>query len=157
MKRPFCAPVALLTFALLAPACAGSSKNETAPDMVTGPSPAPSPSPSPSPNPSPSPAPGCNASVSGVPSSIPGAGGRYQVSIGLSSGCAWTARTDVNWADVAPGSGQGNATPMLNINRNDAFFTRQFTVYVNGQTLPGDPGQHHLHVHGRPDVPRGKP
>jgi hypothetical protein len=131
MKRLFCAPLVLLTLALLAPACAGSSKNETAPNTVTGPSSAPSPSPSPSP----SPAPGCNASVSGIPSSIPGSGGRYQLSIGASSGCAWTARTDVGWADVAPGSGQGNASPTLNVNSNETFFTRQFTVYVNGQTF----------------------
>src|SRR5262245_58916661 len=124
MKRLFRAPVVLFTLALLASACAGSSNNESAPNTVTGPSPAPSPSPSPnpSPSPSPSPAPGCNASVSGVPTSIPGAGGRYQVSIGVSSSCQWTARTDVNWADIAPGSGQGNAAPMLQVNRNEAFF-----------------------------------
>lgn len=73
--------------------------------------------------------------MSGVPSSIPGAGGRYSLSIGVSSSCLWTARTDVNWADVAPGSGQGNAAPTLQVNRNETFFTRQFTVYINGQTF----------------------
>ena len=41
----------------------------------------------------------------------------------------------MNWADIAPGSGQGNAAPMLQVNRNEAFFTRQFTVYINGQTF----------------------
>jgi hypothetical protein len=41
----------------------------------------------------------------------------------------------VNWADVAPGSGQGNATTTLNVNANETFFTRQFTVYVNGQQV----------------------
>ena len=41
----------------------------------------------------------------------------------------------MNWADIAPGSGQGTAAPMLQVNRNEAFFTRQFTVYINGQTF----------------------
>ena len=77
--------------------------------------------------------------MSGVPTSIPGAGGRYSLSIGVSSSCQWTARTDVNWADVAPGSGQGNASPTLQVYRNETFFTRQFTVYINGheQLLAG--------------------
>ena len=39
------------------------------------------------------------------------------------------------WADVAPGSGQGNASPTLNVNANTTFFTRQFTVNVNGQVI----------------------
>jgi hypothetical protein len=50
-----------------------------------------------------------------------------------SSTCPWTARTDVGWADVAPGSGNGNATPTLNVTSNSTFFTRQFAVNVNGQ------------------------
>ena len=42
----------------------------------------------------------------------------------------------MGWADVAPGSGNGNATPTLNVNSNDTFFTRQFAVNVNGQIYP---------------------
>lgn len=138
MTRLFCTPVALLTLALLAaPACSGSSKDETNPGTVTGPSPSPSPSPSPTPNPTPSPTPsGCSASVSGLPTAIPGQGGRFQFAIGVSSACAWTARTDVGWADVSPGSGNGNASPTLNVTQNATFFTRQFTVTVNGQNFP---------------------
>lgn len=41
----------------------------------------------------------------------------------------------MGWADVSPGSGNGNASPTLNVNQNDAFFTRQMTVTVNGQNF----------------------
>ena len=74
--------------------------------------------------------------MSGLPgATIPGQGGRFQFSIGTSSSCAWTARTDVGWADVSPGSGNGNASPTLNVNQNATFFTRQLTVTVNGQNF----------------------
>ena len=46
----------------------------------------------------------------------------------------------MGWADVAPGSGQGNATPSLNVNQNATFFTRSFTVTVNGQTFQATQG-----------------
>ncbi|MGH9256602.1 MAG: BACON domain-containing protein [Vicinamibacterales bacterium] len=137
MKRLLSASLALLTLALLASACGGSSKNETPPSSAPTPGPSPVPSPSPAPSPTPS---GCTAGVTGIPASIPGQGGRYQFSIGLASTCAWTARTDVGWADVAPGSGSGSATPTLNVNSNSTFFTRQFTVNVNGQIFQATQG-----------------
>src|SRR5687768_18594570 len=93
------------------------------------------PSPTPSPNPATIPIPDCWANITDLRTSIPGAGGRFQFGIGTSSSCSWTARTDVAWADVAPGSGQGNASPTLNVNANTTFFTRQFTVNVNGQVI----------------------
>lgn len=66
---------------------------------------------------------------------MPGAGGRYQFTIGVGSSCAWTARTNVNWADVAPGSGNGTATPTLNVNSNETFFLRYATVVINGRSF----------------------
>ena len=66
---------------------------------------------------------------------MPGAAARYQFTIGISSSCAWTARTNVGWADVAPGSGNGGATPTLNVNANDTFFVRYLTVVVNGRSF----------------------
>jgi len=41
---------------------------------------------------------------------------------------------------VAPGSGNGNATPTLNVSANSTFFTRQFTVNVNGQIFQATQG-----------------
>jgi hypothetical protein len=61
--------------------------------------------------------------------------GRYTFTITIASGCAWTATTDVSWADVAPGSGQGNGTPMLNVNENPNRDARTVTVSVNSQSF----------------------
>lgn len=41
----------------------------------------------------------------------------------------------MSWADVAPGSGQGSATPVLNVGENTNFDARTITVTVNGQSF----------------------
>lgn len=66
---------------------------------------------------------------------MPYQGGRYQFSISLPATCQWTSRTDQSWADVAPGSGDGNATPVLNINENPRSDSRTLTVTINGQSF----------------------
>jgi hypothetical protein len=128
--------LALIAFTVLAAACGSGSDNASTP---TSPSPvAASPSPSPSPSPTPTPSPGsagCNATVTGLPSTVGGGTNRYTFSIAIATSCAWTARTDVNWADVAPGSGNGNGTPTLTVNENGTFFGRSFVVTINGQNF----------------------
>ena len=94
-----------------------------------------SPSPVPSPGPSPSPAPGCSATVTGIPTSVGPAFGRYQFTISLPANCEWSARTDAGWADISPSSGTGSATPLLNINEHSRFDTRTLTTTVNGQAF----------------------
>jgi hypothetical protein len=73
-------------------------------------------------------------SVSGLPASLPAAGGRFGFAVTTPSGCSWTARDDVPWADVAPGSGQGSATPALTVDENSSRDSRTVTVTVNGQS-----------------------
>ena len=106
--------------------------------MATGPTPSqsPTPSPTPSPSPAPSPAPSgptCSAGVVGLPASVPEASGRYPFAVSTPASCTWTARTDVSWADIAPGSGQGDAPLILAIAQNDTRSTRTVTVTVNGE------------------------
>jgi hypothetical protein len=66
---------------------------------------------------------------------VPTQSGRYTFAITIGSNCAWTARADVSWADVAPGSGLGSATPVLNVGENENRDTRTVTVTVNGQSF----------------------
>jgi Viral BACON domain len=118
---------ALFVVALLGIACSGSS--DRAADTGA------SPSPVPSPGPAPSPAPGCSATVTGIPTSVGAAFGRYQFTISLPANCEWTARTDAGWADISPSSGTGSATPLLNVNEHERLDTRTLTTTVNGQAF----------------------
>ena len=74
--------------------------------------------------------------VAGLPSSVAAAGNRYTFSITTAANCAWTAATDVTWADVAPGSGQGNATPALTVAPHTERDARTLTVTINGLRIP---------------------
>ena len=124
---------ALILVAGLTVACGGgggesSATSSAAPSPVAGPVPSPSPTPQPA-------AANCATSVSGIPSSVPAPFGRYPFTIALGAGCAWNAGTDVVWADISPGSGSGNASPLLNVNENANHDTRTITVTVNGQAF----------------------
>ena len=66
---------------------------------------------------------------------MPDAGGHYMLSITAPSGCAWTARPDVTWAEVGPVAGQGNGAIELRISRNQVRDSRTVTVTVNGQSV----------------------
>lgn len=106
----------------------------TAGDAASTPT-GPSSGPSTGPSPGPSSGAGCTAQVTSLPSSVPPDGGRYAFTITIAAGCGWTARADVTWADVAPGSGQGTATPVLTVATNTRTDTRTLNVTVNGQSF----------------------
>jgi hypothetical protein len=71
--------------------------------------------------------------VTGLPTSITADAGRYPFSLEIASSCGdWRARSDAVWADVAPGSGRGNATLMLTVEQNvRPDDSRTATVTVN--------------------------
>ena len=69
----------------------------------------------------------------GLPSTLPEASGRYSFAVSTPANCGWTARTDASWADIAPGSGQGDAPLILAVTQNDTRNTRTLTVTVNGE------------------------
>jgi hypothetical protein len=73
--------------------------------------------------------------VTGIPTSVPYQGGRYQFSISLSGNCQWTASSDSSWGDVAPSTGTGSATPTLSISENTRLDTRTLTVTISGQSF----------------------
>jgi hypothetical protein len=129
MTRHFCTRSALLTLALLIPACGGSDDSDSnQASAPTSPSPVPSPSPAPAPS-------NCTTSVTGVPQTAGSPTGRYTFTITAASNCNWTARTDAAWGSVSPGSGVGSATPVLTINQNDLYGSRTLTTTVNGQNF----------------------
>lgn len=76
---------------------------------------------------------GCATTVRDLPSSAPSSSGRYTFTVVAASGCAWTARPDAAWADVAPSSGQGNGTATLTIDENTRRDPRTVNVMVGGR------------------------
>ncbi len=52
----------------------------------------------------------------------------------MPANCSWTARTDVAWADVSPGNGDGTRSAVLTIDENPARDPRTVTVTVNSAT-----------------------
>jgi hypothetical protein len=114
-----------LVLALAVVAC-GSSSTTT----PTGPSTAPPPSS----GGLPPVAAGCTVTtVAGLPVAVGPTSGRFPFTITVGPGCVWSARTDVSWADVAPGAGQGSASATLTIGDNPGRDTRTVGVTVNGQ------------------------
>jgi hypothetical protein len=79
---------------------------------------------------------GCATTVRDLPSSAPSSSGRYTFTVVAASGCAWTARPDAAWADVAPSSGQGNGTATLTIDENTRRDARTVNVLVGGRGFP---------------------
>ena len=96
--------------------------------------PPPTPTPGPTPTPTPTP-PTCTYDVSPGAISIDSIGGQRSISVTSAQGCAWNARSGVNWADVVSGSsGSGNGSVAINIDRNGGS-ARTGTVTVASQTV----------------------
>ena len=130
VTRHITGAVLVMFLVAAAAACSGSDGGST-------PTPtSPSPSPSPTPSPGPAPSPGCTASVTGVPSPLPWNGGRFQFTITIGSGCAWTARTDVTWADISPGSGNGTTAATLNVAQSAQPDSRTVSLIIGNQSFP---------------------
>jgi hypothetical protein len=70
--------------------------------------------------------------VTGLPSSVSADAAQYPFSIAIASSCEWSVRSDAGWADVTPGSGRGNATLTLKVEKNGRpDDSRTATVTVN--------------------------
>ena len=141
MIRPFLARVTPLAFCaaiLLHAGCGGTDSMTSPTPSGTPPSSTPPPAPSPTPSPSPSPSPGptsCPTGVTGLPSNVPDAERRYTFTVEALSNCTWAARVDVGWANIAPGSGQGNGSMVLAVEQNTSRDSRTVTVTVNSQSV----------------------
>jgi hypothetical protein len=68
-----------------------------------------------------------------LPGAVSSRGGAFPFDLTTGAGCSWTARTDVTWADVTPGSGQGTHTVTLNVSEHARRDARTLTITINGQ------------------------
>lgn len=78
----------------------------------------------------------CTYSVSPASQSFDAGGGRGTVSVGVRSGCSWTAATDVSWIVITSGgSGSDNGTTNYSVAINTNTASRTGTIKVQGQTF----------------------
>jgi hypothetical protein len=57
----------------------------------------------------------CRFSLSGLPETVPATGGLVPVGIHAASVCAWTAGSEVAWAQVTPASGKGDGVVQVTV------------------------------------------
>ena len=76
-------------------------------------------------------APKCQATLSGVPSSLPAQGGQVSVTVNAARECGWTASSEASWAQVSPPSGQGGGILTVRVSPNGAAAPRSGAIVVN--------------------------
>ena len=121
MMRSAFRRLAPFTLLLLVVAC-GNDENGSSPN---------SPSPTPSPSPSPS---TCSTTATGIPGQITSRGGSFAFNLTAAGNCTWTIRSDAQWASVSPGSGTGNATPVIQVQETAANDSRTLNLTINTQS-----------------------
>jgi hypothetical protein len=78
----------------------------------------------------------CSYTVSPTSASAPAGGQTASVTVTTTSGCAWTAASNVTWITVTAGSsGNGNGTVTYNVAANGSSASRSGTLTVAGQTV----------------------
>jgi hypothetical protein len=80
--------------------------------------------------------PACSFTLSPTSQSFDGAGGTGNVSVQTSTGCFWTAASNVTWITVTSGaSGTGNGTVVYQVQPNPTGLARTGTLTIAGQTV----------------------
>jgi len=78
----------------------------------------------------------CSFSLSPTNQSFDTAGGTGNVSVQTSSGCSWSATTNVTWISVTTGaSGTGNGTVVYQVQPNTTGQARSGSLTIAGQTF----------------------
>jgi len=78
----------------------------------------------------------CSFSLSPTNQSFDAAGGTGNVSVQTSSGCSWSATTNVTWISVTTGaSGTGNGTVVYQVQPNVTGQARSGSLTIAGQTF----------------------
>src|SRR5690242_17928940 len=104
---------ALITVALLAPACGSSSVNVVGPTTAK-----------------------CQVSVSNSMASAPATGGSGTVSVDATRDCTWTASANAAWISItSAASGQGAGAVSYRVAPNQDPSARRGTVAVNDQQV----------------------
>ncbi|HYY57919.1 MAG TPA: BACON domain-containing carbohydrate-binding protein [Pyrinomonadaceae bacterium] len=78
----------------------------------------------------------CNYSISPTSASYPSSGGASRITVTTTTGCAWTARSNVTWITITAGaSGSGAGTVSYSVAANTATTSRTGTITVAGKTF----------------------
>ncbi|HSK08046.1 MAG TPA: BACON domain-containing carbohydrate-binding protein [Vicinamibacterales bacterium] len=104
--------VAGLGLALAAAACGSGSTQLTGPTAVK-----------------------CQATVSGLPSTVPAAGTQVTANVSAARECTWTVNSETSWLQISPPSGQGEASLTVKVAQNDAATPRSGAIVLNGQRV----------------------
>ncbi len=75
--------------------------------------------------------PKCQATVSGVPASLPAQGGQVSLNVNAARECSWTASSEASWAQVSPTSGQGASSLTVRVSPNGVAAPRSGALVVN--------------------------
>ncbi len=77
----------------------------------------------------------CSFSLSPTAATLPAAGGGTQATVTTSSGCSWTARSNVSWISLSAAGGTGNGTVIATVAANTSTSTRTGTLTIAGRTF----------------------
>ena len=77
----------------------------------------------------------CQASIAPPPSTVPHAGSQLTLTVVAERECTWTATSEAAWAQVAPASGQGQATLAVTVAANPDVSARSGVIAVNNARL----------------------
>lgn len=77
----------------------------------------------------------CRFDVSGAAATVPPEGGQLALTVRTHSVCAWTAASDVVWAEVSPGSGRGEGVVRVNVAPNAGTAPRSLVLTIAGERV----------------------
>ena len=83
----------------------------------------------------PGPATRCQTALTGVPSSLQSSAARFTATISTNRECQWTIESEASWVQVAPNSGQGEASVAVVVAENPAAINRSAALVVNGNRM----------------------
>jgi hypothetical protein len=74
----------------------------------------------------------CATSLSGLPATVPAEGATVRANVSAERECAWNARPEAGWVQVAPATGQGASQVTVVVAANDAAVARSAAIDLNG-------------------------
>ena len=74
----------------------------------------------------------CVTSLSGLPATVPAEGTTVRANVSAERECAWNARPEAGWVQVAPATGQGASQVTVVVAANDAAVARSAAIDLNG-------------------------
>ncbi|HEV8039569.1 MAG TPA: protease pro-enzyme activation domain-containing protein [Bryobacteraceae bacterium] len=79
----------------------------------------------------------CSYSINPTSATATAAGGNFTATVSATTGCAWSASSQVSWIYIASGaSGTGNGTLLYSVQPNSSTASRSGSLSIAGLTLP---------------------